>query len=113
MAEKMSIDDHDPTKDDQSEDSMDSSPEGDAPLNVTPQENQQPKRKGGRKPVCLVFLPCPAGCFTHQDAPHLCFLIPVRHQLYPFIYTWRILFVTDLPMPSCLSLAYLRASRDK
>ena len=70
----MSIDDHDPTKDDdQSEDSMDSSPEGEAPSNVTPQENQQPKRKGGRKPVCLV-LAYLAGYFAHRDGPHLCFL---------------------------------------
>jgi len=51
MSEKMSVDKHDPTKDD-SEESMESSPEGEAPPAATTQENQQPKRKGGRKPVC-------------------------------------------------------------
>jgi len=51
MSEKMSVDKHDPTKDD-SEESMESSPEGEAPPAATAQENQQPKRKGGRKPVC-------------------------------------------------------------
>ncbi|SPQ22702.1 1ebd752f-bab6-494b-a9a2-7fbaa6453d8a [Thermothielavioides terrestris] len=48
----MSVDKKDPTKED-SEESMDSSPEGDAapapPLQQS--ENQQPKRKGGRKPI--------------------------------------------------------------
>jgi hypothetical protein len=53
MSEKMSVDKQDPTKDDRdSEDSMGSSPEGEAPPVTTTQENQQPKRKGGRKPVC-------------------------------------------------------------
>lgn len=59
MADKMSIDKKDPTKDD-SEDSVGSSPEGEpgpasnsnAAGNAA-QENQQPKRKGGRKPVSL------------------------------------------------------------
>ncbi len=52
MAEKMSIDSHDPTHDDQSDgESLGSSPEGEAATTSTPQENQQPKRKGGRKPV--------------------------------------------------------------
>ncbi|KAK3369194.1 hypothetical protein B0T24DRAFT_533659 [Lasiosphaeria ovina] len=46
----MSVDTHDPTKD-ESEDSMESSPEGDVPPTTTTQENQQPKRKGGRKPI--------------------------------------------------------------
>ncbi|KAK3322604.1 hypothetical protein B0H66DRAFT_472986 [Apodospora peruviana] len=46
----MSVDKHDPTKE-ESEDSMDSSPEGEAPPTSTPLENQQPKRKGGRKPI--------------------------------------------------------------
>ncbi|KAK3368236.1 hypothetical protein B0H63DRAFT_534362 [Podospora didyma] len=47
----MSVDTHDPTKD-ESEDSMESSPEGEeAPPTTTTQENQQPKRKGGRKPI--------------------------------------------------------------
>ncbi|KAK0622844.1 hypothetical protein B0T14DRAFT_425401 [Immersiella caudata] len=48
----MSVDKQDPTKDDRdSEDSMGSSPEGEAPPVTTTQENQQPKRKGGRKPI--------------------------------------------------------------
>ncbi|KAK4231530.1 hypothetical protein QBC38DRAFT_354265 [Podospora fimiseda] len=46
----MSIDKN-PPKDD-TEDSMDSSPEGDmAPVAPAQAENQQPKRKGGRKPI--------------------------------------------------------------
>jgi hypothetical protein len=53
MSDKMSVDKKDPTKED-SEESMDSSPEGDAAPAPPqqPSENQQPKRKGGRKPVC-------------------------------------------------------------
>jgi hypothetical protein len=54
MSDKMSVDKNDPTKED-SEESMESSPEGEAP-SAPPQqqtENQQPKRKGGRKPVRL------------------------------------------------------------
>lgn len=68
MADKMSIDKHDPTKDDSEDSQMESSPErdreGGAPAGeangqntgataatAAPQENQQPKRKGGRKPV--------------------------------------------------------------
>lgn len=68
MADKMSIDKHDPTKDDSEDSQMESSPErereGEAPAGeanrqntgattttAAPQENQQPKRKGGRKPV--------------------------------------------------------------
>ncbi|KAK0645851.1 hypothetical protein B0T16DRAFT_457842 [Cercophora newfieldiana] len=50
MSEKMSVDKQDPSKDD-SEDSMGSSPEGEAPPVTATQENQQPKRKGGRKPI--------------------------------------------------------------
>lgn len=50
MSEKMSVDKQDPTKED-SEASMESSPEGENPPVNTTQENQQPKRKGGRKPV--------------------------------------------------------------
>ncbi|KAK3302567.1 uncharacterized protein B0T15DRAFT_562471 [Chaetomium strumarium] len=48
----MSVDKKDPSKDD-SEDSMESSPEGEAPPAPPqqPAENQQPKRKGGRKPI--------------------------------------------------------------
>ncbi|KAK3682742.1 hypothetical protein B0T22DRAFT_444915 [Podospora appendiculata] len=46
----MSVDQLDPTKE-ESDDSMDSSPEGEAPTTATAQENQQPKRKGGRKPI--------------------------------------------------------------
>lgn len=46
----MSIDKLDPPKE-ESEESMGSSPEAEAPATATPQENQQPKRKGGRKPV--------------------------------------------------------------
>ena len=52
MADNMSIDKHDPTKDDHSDgESIDSSPDGEGPTGTTPQETQQPKRKGGRKPV--------------------------------------------------------------
>lgn len=53
MSEKMSVDKQDPTKDDrESEESMESSPEGEAPPAAnTAQESQQPKRKGGRKPI--------------------------------------------------------------
>ncbi|KAH7632026.1 hypothetical protein B0T09DRAFT_382127 [Sordaria sp. MPI-SDFR-AT-0083] len=64
----MSIDKHDPTKDDSEDSQMESSPErdreGGAPAGeangqntgataatAAPQENQQPKRKGGRKPI--------------------------------------------------------------
>ncbi len=52
MSDKMSVDKNDPSKDD-SEDSMESSPEGEVPPAPAQQqaENQQPKRKGGRKPV--------------------------------------------------------------
>ncbi|KAM7186905.1 hypothetical protein V8F20_011186 [Naviculisporaceae sp. PSN 640] len=48
----MSIDKRDPTKE-ESEDSRCSSPENEAPAAAagTAQENQQPKRKGGRKPI--------------------------------------------------------------
>ncbi|KAK4249653.1 hypothetical protein C7999DRAFT_12551 [Corynascus novoguineensis] len=48
----MSVDKKDPPKED-SEESMGSSPEGDAPAAPPqqPPENQQPKRKGGRKPI--------------------------------------------------------------
>lgn len=53
MAEKMSIDKLDSTKDDSVDDSMDSSPEETAPVPGNNLENQQPKRKGGRKPVCI------------------------------------------------------------
>ncbi len=50
----MSVDKNDPSKED-SEESMESSPEGDAPVAPPQQqaESQQPKRKGGRKPVCV------------------------------------------------------------
>ncbi|KAM7219882.1 hypothetical protein V8F06_004737 [Rhypophila decipiens] len=54
MTDKMSIDKLDPTKEErESEESMDSSPEAEAPAatGTTAQENQQPKRKGGRKPI--------------------------------------------------------------
>ena len=52
MSDKMSVDKKDPPKED-SESSMESSPEGEAPAAPPQQqaENQQPKRKGGRKPV--------------------------------------------------------------
>lgn len=62
MADKMSIDKKDPVKDDNSEESLGSSPEGEQQpqqnSNNTQetQENQQPKRKGGRKPVSLLSL---------------------------------------------------------
>ncbi|KAH6624214.1 hypothetical protein B0J18DRAFT_171173 [Chaetomium sp. MPI-SDFR-AT-0129] len=52
MSDKMSVDKKDPSKDD-SEESMESSPEGEVP-SAPPQqqaESQQPKRKGGRKPI--------------------------------------------------------------
>src|SRR5690242_7623774 len=51
MSDNMSVDKKDPKED--SEDSMESSPEGEAPPAPPQQqtENQQPKRKGGRKPV--------------------------------------------------------------
>lgn len=52
MSDKMSVDKKDPPKED-SEESMESSPEGEAPAAPPQQqvESQQPKRKGGRKPV--------------------------------------------------------------
>jgi hypothetical protein len=51
MSDKMSVDKKDPPKE-ESEESMESSPEGEAPpAPPTQTENQQPKRKGGRKPV--------------------------------------------------------------
>ncbi|CAI4217893.1 unnamed protein product [Parascedosporium putredinis] len=53
MADKMSIDKNIMAKED-SEESMRSSPENEhasAPTTNTPQEPQQPKRKGGRKPI--------------------------------------------------------------
>ena len=55
----MSIDSKNPVKDD-SEESVGSSPEGEpGPANNTTQENQQPKRKGGRKPVSFSRPPTP------------------------------------------------------
>jgi hypothetical protein len=51
MAEKMSIDNNDPIKED-SDESLGSSPEAEQPTQNA-QENQQPKRKGGRKPVSI------------------------------------------------------------
>ena len=53
MSDKMSVDKKDPPKED-SEESMESSPEGEEVPSAAPAqhaENQQPKRKGGRKPV--------------------------------------------------------------
>jgi hypothetical protein len=53
MSDKMSVDKKDPPKED-SEESMESSPEGEEVPSAPPAqhaENQQPKRKGGRKPV--------------------------------------------------------------
>jgi len=50
MAEKMSIDKKDPIKED-SEESPGSSPEAEQGQANNALENQQPKRKGGRKPV--------------------------------------------------------------
>lgn len=47
----MSIDKKDPSKDDSGDESVGSSPEGDAGPSGNQQENQQPKRKGGRKPI--------------------------------------------------------------
>jgi hypothetical protein len=65
MAEKMSIDKKDPVKDD-SEESVGTSPEADAPATTAPQENQAPKRKGGRKPVRDGFLfPSPGICLKN------------------------------------------------
>jgi hypothetical protein len=61
MADKMSIDNKDPAKDDSGDESTGSSPEAEhqSSTNNPPQENQQPKRKGGRKPVrsqCLLLM---------------------------------------------------------
>ncbi|KAL2164039.1 hypothetical protein VTH06DRAFT_3253 [Thermothelomyces fergusii] len=52
MSDKMSVDKKDPPKE-ETEESMGSSPEGEAPAAPPQQqtENQQPKRKGGRKPI--------------------------------------------------------------
>ena len=63
MADKMSIDKKDSVKED-SDESIDSSPEAEqcqAALNT--QEGQQPKRKGGRKPVSSTRPP-PKPCQT-------------------------------------------------
>lgn len=53
MADKMSIEKKDLSKDDSGDESTGSSPEaeGQPNNNNAPQENQQPKRKGGRKPI--------------------------------------------------------------
>jgi len=51
MADKMSIDDKDPVKDDSGDESAGSSPEAEQGQVNNMQEHQQPKRKGGRKPV--------------------------------------------------------------
>lgn len=58
MADKMSIDNKDPAKDDSGDESTASSPDAEPQQsnnnynnNNPPQENQQPKRKGGRKPI--------------------------------------------------------------
>ena len=52
MADKMSIDKKDAVKEDSGDESIGSSPENEpGPANNSTQENQQPKRKGGRKPV--------------------------------------------------------------
>ncbi|OIW33007.1 hypothetical protein CONLIGDRAFT_160979 [Coniochaeta ligniaria NRRL 30616] len=53
MADKMSIEKKDLSKDDSGDESTGSSPEAEAQQNNNnaPQENQQPKRKGGRKPI--------------------------------------------------------------
>lgn len=54
MADKMSIEKTDLAKDDSGDESTGSSPEAEPQQsNNAPQENQQPKRKGGRKPVGL------------------------------------------------------------
>jgi hypothetical protein len=56
MADKMSIEKEDLSKDHSGDESTGSSPEAEAQQNNSnnaPQENQQPKRKGGRKPVCI------------------------------------------------------------
>jgi len=70
MADNMSIDKQDPTKEErESDDSMGSSPEGEAPTTAAAQENQQPKRKGGRKPVRR------KQAFLHlANSPHILFL---------------------------------------
>ena len=60
MAEKMSIDQNVPPKED-SEESMRSSPEDEqtaVPMTSAPPEPQQPKRKGGRKPVRILATSC-------------------------------------------------------
>lgn len=57
MADKMSIEKEDLSKDHSGDESTGSSPEAETEVqqnnNSAPQENQQPKRKGGRKPVCI------------------------------------------------------------
>lgn len=108
MADKMSIDKQNPTKEEREserEDSMDSSPEGEAPAATnTAQENQQPKRKGGRKPVSpktqtweIPYIPAPSAfsplgqhhhatclsCFRSRvpAAPVIIILLPVTNMM--------------------------------
>lgn len=62
MADKMSIDKNDPGRDESGDDSTGSSHDAEPQTNTTgsttTQENQQPKRKGGRKPVCSFMASC-------------------------------------------------------
>lgn len=65
-SETMSIDKKDPVKED-SEESIGSSPEGEEGQANPTQETQQPKRKGGRKPVRFGLC---ALCFPFHVIPH-------------------------------------------
>lgn len=79
MADDMSIDNKpNPPHRDESDDSVDSPLEGDhnasAPAsghsNNPIQDAQQPKRKGGRKPVSLIQLPAPHLLGARRRVPH-------------------------------------------
>jgi hypothetical protein len=58
MADKMSIDKNDPGRDESGDESTGSSPDAEPQANTTnaTTQEQQPKRKGGRKPVCSSVL---------------------------------------------------------
>jgi hypothetical protein len=72
MADTMSIEKEDLSKDHSGDESTGSSPEAEVQQNGNsanaPQENQQPKRKGGRKPVCISHTqPCLSFAETSPD----------------------------------------------
>lgn len=89
----MSVDKNPPKED--SEESMGSSPEGEAPAAPPQQqaENQQPKRKGGRKPVrqqehcgqgrCPALSPWLASGQSQGSSSHPV-IIPIAHGLGPY-----------------------------